>query len=365
METRPPKFRITNYRNGSLPTRSFPFHFEHLDHPSLEELRQHYHLDDVVSHAKTEFDRIIALRQWVRGQWDFGLSYRQHEPFIRALNALEILKAAESGVRFHCAYEATVLIQCALSLGILARRLVIRKNFHHQESNNGHRTSEVWSNELQKWVVMDATFNCHYVHEGKPMSAYDIHQAWMEGRCGEITVMDGDPPPAQLSRPWKYSAEDLAQFSTSYPTRLMPRYYQIALEMQNNWLSSDGECPWLVWTEPPCPPILVVSTGAAVRNVIWTDNINELYWPMNQVHIHLACIGPAPQKPTSILRVKLETDTPSFREYMVRFDGEPWRAEKEIFEWPLKAGQNTITAKAINCLGVEGPTSSIQVEYGT
>ena len=144
---------------------------------------------------------------------------------------------------------------------------------------------------------------------------------------------------------------------------LMDQYYQIAIETQNDWFSSKEERPWIVWADVESPPILVAPPYRVVHSAIWSRNINDLYWTLNQAHIHLSCAGKDRSKPSSTLNVALETVTPYFEKYLVKTDKGPWRKSKERFRWRLKQGMNTSCAKPVNKFGREGITSSITVRY--
>src|SRR5437588_605494 len=71
------------------------FKFDSYDNPKLKELRERYHLDEVVAPGKTEFDRQVLLLDWVNHRFKkFG------KPSSPARGALEILPAIDSGNSF-------------------------------------------------------------------------------------------------------------------------------------------------------------------------------------------------------------------------------------------------------------------------
>src|SRR5205085_6986984 len=73
------------------------YHFDSFDNPKLKELRQRYHLDEVVAPGKTEFDRQVLLLDWVNHRLKkFG------RPTSQARGALDVLKAVDEGNAFFC-----------------------------------------------------------------------------------------------------------------------------------------------------------------------------------------------------------------------------------------------------------------------
>src|SRR5579859_98348 len=61
------------------------FKFDSYDNPKLKELRERYHLDEVVAPGKTEFDRQVLLLDWVNHKFKkFG------KPSSPARGALDV-----------------------------------------------------------------------------------------------------------------------------------------------------------------------------------------------------------------------------------------------------------------------------------
>lgn len=66
--------------------------------PRIARLREKYGLESVVAGSESEFDGFLALKQWVRGQWDHGLWYNRPE----VDDGLGILETVGRGERFFC-----------------------------------------------------------------------------------------------------------------------------------------------------------------------------------------------------------------------------------------------------------------------
>lgn len=369
----PQELRIVKYRNAEVIKSRHPFRYESFATPELSKLRKKYRLEKVITGKKTEFDKILALRNWVHSQWDHGWSFKEQKPVLPLCSTLRILEEAQKGIEFHCAYYSTVFIQCALSLGFQARRLSIYKDISHipiaelhRQTNIGHYLAEIWSNDFQKWILIDTDMNAHYEEKNIPLNAWEVREAWVTGRWKEVRLIQGKPPPAYVTKPAKYTPEQHKLFKVFTKYKAMDYYYHLGIEMRNDWFSSDEESLRLIWADPHSPPVLIEHPdhpNTAVHDVIWTQNINNLYWTLNQVHIHLSCAGKDKSKSSPTLEVKLETVTPNFDKYLVKIDGSAWRKRPGDLKWKLKEGRNTIYAKSVNKFRIEGPSNSITISF--
>lgn len=128
------------------------FKFDSYDNPKLSELRQRYHLDQVVAPGKTEFERQVLLVDWVNHRFKkFG------KPSSIVRGALEILPAVDSGGCFFCTQYGEVMISAAASLGWVDRPLALRRPDNRGSGSTEHTSTEIWSNQYRKWVVLDPT----------------------------------------------------------------------------------------------------------------------------------------------------------------------------------------------------------------
>jgi len=363
-EKLPRKLQVTHYQNGKIIKSSHSFRYENIDHPKLKELRERYNLDKVIKRGETEFQKFILLRNWVSSRWDHGWDYEKMK--VPPKDALEILKEAKRGKEFSCGFYAKTFTQCALSLGYQARILSIGKDISHiplnelwKEVNIGHSVPEVWSNEYNKWIIMDPDLNAHYEKDGVPLNAYEIRCAWLKGKWKEVKFIQGKPLPAIITNPNKYFEEAKRELKIFTRYNAMDYYYRIGMELRNDYLSSDESAPRLQWVDKFSPPQLLPYSGVPARNIYWTENIQDMYWNLNQTFINLECLGDN----YSTLKVSLKTFTPNFSKFLVKIDKREWQGCENSFSWPLKEGENTIQARAMNKSGIKGPISKIVVKY--
>lgn len=155
------------------------FALEDLAHPRLTELRERYRLEEVVAAGEGEIEKLALLCSWMKSRW-------QHKTprIFPKWDAIEMLELAEKGEKFFCVQSAIALMQCCQALGWQARKLEI-----HDAAGSDHSVIEVWSKEHSKWVVLDPDFNLHYIRGGLPLSALQLHDAWIAGDLADIEMV--------------------------------------------------------------------------------------------------------------------------------------------------------------------------------
>lgn len=244
------------------------FKYESSDISEMVELREKYSLDEIIAGKRSDLDKFIALRNWVQTRWEKH-GYDQIE---EKSDSLKILEAAAKGKLLQCWYYATVLVQCATSLGFKARRLgigiyptVVRPG------NTGHIIAEIWSDELGKWVVMDADMNCHYESlDGVPLGALEIHDIWVSQRLQTIKYIQGEPVPKMIS---KYTPEEKSMEFVFGAYDAIDYYFQLKMELRNNWFSSTEKTnPATVYFIDEFHPDYTEKVGKVIDDVLWTDD---------------------------------------------------------------------------------------------
>ncbi len=154
------------------------FHYQDINHPKAKLLR--VKVEPAIEGISNEWEQLIALRKWIKSQWEHG------EPQFRTWDALILLNLAGKGSRFWCSQYSIVYVQCCAVLGLPARHLEL-----YTENLDSHAVTEVWSNDYNKWIVMDVDYNCYYIKDGIPLSALEIHNAWLDGETDLIKIERG------------------------------------------------------------------------------------------------------------------------------------------------------------------------------
>lgn len=199
------------------------FIYQRLDDRRLENLREKYGLDQVIEHAGTEFDRFVALKEWVHKQIPNGVP----DPTVY-WDALSILDEVRKGGKFYCVFYSLVFIQCCQSLGYQARMVQMWR----KEKGGGHTMAEVWSNEHKKWVLFDCQYSVHFTLDGLPLGALDMHNLWLSGEWGKIKEQPKFPT-AGLGIHYN-DRHDYEEFAENEP-KLSNYFHDVRIIMRNDF----------------------------------------------------------------------------------------------------------------------------------
>jgi len=343
-----PAVRVLELTPADWVERSQPFAYQPPG-GRVELLRRQYKLDEVVAEGKTELERFVLLREWARFSapkgWDAG-SARWVPPW----DALVLLETNKKPIALcMCTHYSTIFTQCALALGYNARQVIL----------DHHCVAEVWSNQFQKWILMDTgnsgdpTLNCHFEKDGVPLSALELRRLWKAGREAEIDVVY-TPPRGRIKGD---QLKDKNQCG-------LANFRRFAIPFRNNHLVTPfpgelehGEASYyadvyLWWEDGPVPVESPEYGNTSCRP-------GDFYWTLNKTAIVLQETD-APDA----LDVALWTVTPNFRHFIVSVDGGEWRQRPASFTWKFHEGENTLRVKSVNGFGAEGSESVARVRFG-
>ncbi|MBI3944573.1 MAG: hypothetical protein HY321_01515 [Armatimonadetes bacterium] len=367
--------RVVEYDNQDIVVGKYPFLYEDPNTPELAELRENYQLERVVG-GGSEFERQVALRCWRATRFVHGIHRPEGMKVNRrmAWNALAYLEAAEQGATFTCPVAAATYVQLCLAMGWQARLVEIcqasKEWIPPVEGNVAHCVSEVWSNDYRKWVLMDPDGNVHYARDGVPVSALELHDAWVNHEAEAVEMVQGDPPFRTDGSQQSKTFDVKKEFEIFFRHRVMDYYEEIRTTMRNNHFSrpsygrdnGTGFLPQVVWTDSSSLP-MVMRTGRLRPHVFYSGRREDFEWTLNQAHIELESADDKdPFAITAMLRVNLSTVTPWFSHFEVRLDDGEWRRSAATFVIRLRKGVNRIQARPVNVMGIKGIVSTVAME---
>ncbi|HCI82494.1 MAG TPA: transglutaminase, partial [Ktedonobacter sp.] len=150
------------------------------DSPYLTQLRTEYHLESVIKHCTSDYEKVRAVCAWVRRQWEHN---GDNQPEKR--DPISILCEAQQGKQFRCVEYAIVLSGVLAALGITARALsLMTQDVETREYGAGHVATEVYLPDLEKWMLVDGQFDVIPVREGVPLNAVELQQALAQDATG-------------------------------------------------------------------------------------------------------------------------------------------------------------------------------------
>ncbi len=151
---------------GELESSWYASSFGLLSLQMKRELREQ--IAPVVESSSSDLEKYIAIRSWVHEQ----LSQKQEsEKAITTDNPVQILDQAREGRKIFCGDYTLLYISLCHSVNLPARHISIWGNSTVGASS--HAIVEVYIDG--KWVVMDPTFDVHFMIGEELTSALDIH----------------------------------------------------------------------------------------------------------------------------------------------------------------------------------------------
>ena len=350
---------VNRFINAHPARSSLPFTYQGPS-PRLRELREKYRLDEVVAAGKTDWEKLVLLRNWVRMQWP----QNDNGPYERHWDALEILSAPDDHHGM-CVQYGVAFTQCAAALGYVSRHLIVQNHF----------IADVWSDDYGKWVAMDVETavkpthdTAHYIdaRTGVPLDMLELHRAFHAALSAGKSQIDGvlqyyyadTPQVSQVLQPRPFP------MTNRTPTRFLFVPRNDFLDNPEPWEEFHGcdnyrSNDYYWWRSE-------FAAGAEPQYPHTTDRVADLFWKVNQTHLALTATGEG-----HVLSVCADTLTPNVTGIEVRRDDGGWQMESTAgrnppdlavqFNWTLHPGVNRLWARSVNAFGRRGAASYVEV----
>jgi hypothetical protein len=226
-------------------------------------------------------------------------------------------------------------------LGILSRYVNLG-----DLNGSGHATVEVWSNELNKWVLSDCFYGSVYIErEGTPLSLAEMFDLWRQDRMDEVTYAPWGAPSTLMFR-----SESHYTHGSSAPGPMRKRADSLLGEFVRYSggpgvsLQRDG------FPTSRAAPLTPVSGTPVARHAV--------DYKLNQTVITVDL------QERDRAAVSLTHNIPGFDRFEVRFEPHgQWSPSPASFEWPLREGHNQVEARSVNWAGVRGPVAEIGLRH--
>ena len=343
------RLELIEARNERIVRSPWKFGYQPYDEPRIHELRQRYHLDEIIGSAPTEFEGMVRLRHWARTRFNRA----DYQPMMPNFDALEVLnrnyrnqgEPYSFGGHFDpCHFFQLLYAQLLVSLGHQARLVSI-----------GEAMTEVWSNQYRKWVMMDAELDHHLERNGVPLNMLELSMlSHSHNRSGVI-----------LSRSPRSPGEENPTMPDLHVERLSAETviswfmgpFEIT-ELRNDWMTNHyfrghparSEAATLVFIAPGSAQVTF-----SQRLRPHTSRKEDLYWTLNQSTI---LVDP---DVSGGFRVAFDTDTPNFDYFEVVTDGVVTKLATSSMPWQVHAGTNELRVRSVNKFGVHGIESGVKI----
>ncbi len=140
----------------------------------LMDLKATYNLEDLTKDCKSDYEKVLTITKWVSGLW-------QHdgENVPKKSDPLFILdQVVNHGQQYRCVEYGTVVSGCLQAQGLDSRNLNLKmKTVETEEYGAGHVGCEVYLDDIQKWVFIDAQWGAIPMIGDTPLNAYEFGEA--------------------------------------------------------------------------------------------------------------------------------------------------------------------------------------------
>jgi len=341
------QYFVTEVENPEYrPNRVFQS-MEDLTNPGFSHLIEKYQLDTIFHGERDEFKRIILLRHWIKMHIKIDLK----NPHYSGDGYVEgILDAALQGEGFHCGHFARVQNGILNAYGYVTRTIGAGPGVA-REFDGHHGTNEVWLNQYNKWMAIDAKYEHHFEKNGVPLSALEIRDEYLKNRAADIIMLKGvDLIPTEFDNEIGESKEAFAQtytwityegngnLFTAWPDhKEIVLWYQDDFFKNNTWIRN-GKPHW-AYSHP--------------EMVFLTEDRGAIEWTPNTISAEVTIDG-------ARAIIKLTSDTPNFKEYQVKKSTSgDWKKVDEIMNLDLKKKKVELDFRTVNLANVTGPVYKV------
>jgi len=326
-----------------------------------EELKK-YVLDDLKIINSSEPEMFFELMAWVSSQW----KHNGWNAADKGLTALDIIKNAKAGEQYRCVEYGKVLKDVLLSFGYISRIVDLRSvDVAYGGAGMGHVATEVWSNNLQKWIFLDPQFNVYAKYQSEVLNIYDIFKLKEKGGFKNIEFVN--------VRSNKLN-ETYPKFITNYLAYI--GVYQIA---KNNTyslvLQMEGQDEYLTFQSMP--------RGSCV----FTKNKEVVYHDINRSMVVINYPEDERQRSRTIMKSCNIKTAEDFKENMCLFAAKPdfklsllnnmpWFDKYEVYlnnqivevkdttcDIVLPKGISDLKVVAVNKVGIKGIPTLMKIKY--
>ncbi len=165
-------FRRNKITFDSFKNSKIKFNYPNQANEYLSNLKQKYPIN-FGSNISSEKDTVLSILNWTNSRWEHS---GNNSP--KKNDGISILEEAESGGRFPCFAYAIVLRDQLTSLGYKARTVYLKtQDAKTRKGSPGHVATEVYLDDLKKWIFIDGQFNVMPTLNGVPLNAVEFQNA--------------------------------------------------------------------------------------------------------------------------------------------------------------------------------------------
>ena len=239
-----------------------PMVFNDPDDPRLESLRA-IMPEQALDRSLPKLERLRSISTWLASSWE-------HTPAAQGLGVVNtpwdpetVLawapgQCGHNGLRptANCIFYGVAFANAAQSIGVPARCAIFAGK---PGKADGHFTAEYWSDEHQKWAMVDPNFDDFFIHDGVPLSVSE-----MQKLGSDLEDVTARGPGAESQRP----NQRVHRWFDSHERRAR------SLEFRTAWYRADQ------LSRPEFSPPAHGGGGAYTETgIVWEERDKDI-WPM-------------------------------------------------------------------------------------
>lgn len=321
---------------------------------------------DYMKEGKTEWEQILLIRDWMhravpRSAYDKSIVniYARPYPKGEGPDPFTMLETAGAGLAWWCPHFSYMLSLLYNGAGFVSRKLGNVSKYHPKLGVLCHGVTDVFVNDLGKWVQMDAHHDIHYTKNGVPLSPGEIGQEYFENEGQSVDRIVGlkeEKVSANVLRTVTGCHEAERAYWNRYIWGMDPFHavgsWAPELAMQYIQSRHKGEYCYQGQGED-CSLHVVYKKGI----MQYTERKADVYPDMNTSRIEISNSDTG----KGSVRVNVGTFTPNFDALMVKVDDGIEQPRDLSFKWFLHVGENNLTVRTRNKFGRFGKPSSVKV----
>ncbi|MHA7965995.1 transglutaminase-like domain-containing protein [Paenibacillus sp. CAU 1782] len=172
-------------------------------------LSESYKLKEIAG-TGADFQKAINMLNWISCHVHHYGNYDNHVS-NSAMELLDYAFGKGESYGINCRALSLALTECLLAVGIKARTVYIMP-FSPYDFDN-HVVCEAWISEINKWVMLDPTYNLYVAFNDIPLNLYELRRALANQE--DVVYINGanhNGTPINVDEIASYFAKDLFRF---------------------------------------------------------------------------------------------------------------------------------------------------------
>lgn len=354
------------WNNRGIVRSRFPMPIYDYHNGELQRFMNKFHAYlDYMKEGKTEWEQILLIRDWLHraiprtSYQSFKKIYTRPYPKGETPGPFEMLESAGAGLEWWCPHFSNMLAFLYTGAGFVSRKLGNVSKYHPKFGTYTHGVTDIFVNELGKWVQMDAHFDIHYTKNDVPLSPAEIGQEYFENGGESINRVVG----------LKEEIKTKNVLSTFTGVHESERAYWNRYICDNDFLKTEGNwAPNMVLQfieSRHKDEYCYQGTGedCSIHNVYtqglfqYTERKADVYPDVNTSRIEISRSDTG----SGSVRINVGTLTPNYDALMVTVDHGIEQPRDLSFKWFLHTGENHLSVRTRNKFGRYGKPSTVNV----